>query len=453
MSKYFLASLFILVSFAGCDRATESLSEPAISEASGQSKAVSETAIGGLIVESPVITAHGYIIPALSETAVVYEGARLIVGNGAAAIDNAVFIVDEGYFSLVGTAESVAISKDSTRVDLSGMTVMPAIIDTHVHLSTTREALINDLHQRAYFGTSAALSLGADGEGVPLEIRDESIPGAAVYRSAGVGITSPEPGRRVVHWVTSEEEARQAVRDEAARKVDMIKIWVDDWSGEYEKLSPELYSAVIDEAHKHGIKVAAHIFTLEDAKELLRANIDIFAHGVRDMDIDDEFIALVKARPNVVLIPNMGSRGVATDFDWLSGLIPEDELEVVRLSAADQPATVAEAFGIQARNLDRLNKAGMTIAFGTDGNNPWIAHVEMEDMVVSGMTPAEVLVAATQSAAQLLGLTDMGTIEVGKRADFIVLNANPLDDITNTRKIVSVFLRGTKVDRSAEAGK
>lgn len=427
MSKHFWVSLFVLISFAACEQTTESPTKSAASEPSGQSKAA-------------------------PETAVVYEGARLIVGDGTAAIDNAIFIVDKGRFVSVGDVENVVIPENPTRVDLTGMTVMPTIIDAHVHLSTTREALISDLKQRASFGTSAALSLGADGEGVPLEVRHESIPGAAVYRSAGVGITSPEPGRRVVHWVTTEDEARQAVRDEVARKVDMIKIWVDDWSGEYKKLSPELYRAVIDEAHKNGIKVAAHIFTLEDAKTLLRANVDVFAHGVRDMDIDDEFIELVKTRPNVVLIPNMGNRGVATDFDWLTGLIPEEELQATRLNAKDQAPSVAEAYGIQARNLNRLNKAGMAIAFGTDGNNPWAAHVEMEDMVISGMTPAEVLVAATQSAAQLLGLTDMGTIEVGKRADFIVLNANPLDDITNTRKIASVFLQGEKVKRSVVGG-
>lgn len=426
MSKKFLVSLFILISFTACERASESSPTSITSEPPTQSKAA-------------------------PETAVVYEGARLIVGNGT-AIDNAVFIVDKGHFVSVGAIADALIPEGATRVDLTGMTVMPTIIDAHVHLSTTREELISDLKRRAYFGTSAALSLGADGEGTPLEIRNESIPGAAVYRSAGVGITSPEPGRRVVHWVTTDEQARQAVRDEAARKVDMIKIWVDDWSGEYEKLSPELYSAVIDEAHKNGIKVAAHIFTLEDAKTLLRANVDVFAHGVRDMDIDDEFIELVKARPNVVLIPNMGNRGVATDFDWLAGLIPEADLQAVRLNAADQLPAVAEAYGIQARNLKKLNEAGMAIAFGTDGNNPWAAHVEMEDMVISGMTPSEVLVAATQSAARLLSLTDMGTIEVGKRADFIVLNANPLDDITNTRKIASVFLQGEKVNRSVVGG-
>lgn len=420
MIKHFIVSLFALFSLAGCEQKAEPTSSQSLNEGGTE-----------------------------PNTAVVYEGARLIVGDGSEAIENAVFVVDNGRFIMVGAVEDIPVSPGATRIDLAGMTVMPVIIDAHTHLNITRDALINDLKRRAYFGVGAALSLGADGEGTPLEIRSESIPGAAVYRSAGVGITSPEPGRREVHWVTSEEQARQAVRTEVARNVDMIKIWVDDRNGEFEKLSPELYAAVIDEAHQNGLKVAAHIFALEDAKNLLRADVDIFAHGVRDLDLDDEFMELVKAHPNAVLIPNMNVRGVATDYDWLSGAIPAEELQSLQARAADQPASVAEFFAIQARNLDRLNKAGMTIAFGTDGNNPWIPHVEMEDMVAAGMTPAEVLVAATQTAAEVMDLTDMGTVAVGKSADFIVLKANPLDDITNTRQIDSVYLRGEQVDRSS----
>jgi len=193
----------------------------------------------------------------------------------------------------VGTAGDVEVAAAATRVDLTGMTVMPTIVDAHTHLSTTREALLDDLERRAYHGVGMALSLGHDTEDVPLEVRGEVFAGAARYRSAGRGITSPEPGRtEASHWVTTEEEARQAVRDEAAREVDIIKIWVDDRNGRYEKLSPELYGAIIDEAHQNGLRVTAHIFALEDAKGLLRAGIDAFAHGVRDQDIDEEFIEL-----------------------------------------------------------------------------------------------------------------------------------------------------------------
>ena len=380
-------------------------------------------------------------------TVVVYEGARLIVGDGSAAIENAVFAVDNGRFVAVGATSEVSAPPGATRVDLSGMTVMPAIVDAHTHMNTTREALIDDLEKRAYFGVGAAVSMGSDGVDTPLELRDEVVPGRARFRSAGNGITGPEPGRRVVHWVTTEAEARQAVRDEAARSVDLIKIWVDDRDGQYEKLSPALYGAIIDEAHQNDLQVAAHIFDLEDGKGLLRAGIDIFAHGVRDRDIDDEFAELVREHPNVVLIPNLPSRGVAIDLGWLAGSMPGEELATLQANATAQPQA-QEAYGIQARNLARLSNEGMTIAFGTDGNTPWGPHIEMEDMVSAGMTPAQVLVAATRNAAAVLGLTDMGSIEAGKSADFVVLEANPLDDIRNTRRIASVYLRGEEVDRA-----
>lgn len=380
-----------------------------------------------------------------TSSAVVYEGARLIVGDGSAPIENGAFSVDDGSFIEVGAAGAVAVPDGAARVDLTGMTVIPAIVDAHVHMSTTRDELIADLQRRAYFGVGAAISMGSDDLETPLEVRDEVIPDAARFLSAGLGITSPEPGRRVVHWVTTEEEARQAVTDEAARNVDMIKIWVDDRDGQYDKLSPEIYAAVIEEAHANGIQVAAHIFTLDDGKGLLQAGVDVFAHGVRDQDIDQEFLDLVAERPEVVLVPNLPGRGVPTDLGWLAGTMPDEQLQALQATEADPAAQ--EAHGIQARNLASLSEAGMIVAFGTDGNTPWAPHVEMEDMVEAGMSPADVIVAATRNSAAALGLTDMGTIESGKSADFVVLEANPLDDITNTRRIASVYLRGNEVDR------
>jgi imidazolonepropionase-like amidohydrolase len=378
-------------------------------------------------------------------TVTVFEGARLIVGDGRAPIENATFVVDGGRFTQIGGA----LQAGARRVDLRGKTVMPAIIDTHNHMSNERAALIDQLQRKAYFGVAVVTSLGQDTSDVPFQVRDEVIPGAARLRTAGRGITMPEPGRtEAPYWVTTVAEARKAVQENAVKKVDIIKIWVDDRNGAFKKLTPELYTAVIDEAHKNNLRVTAHIFTLDDAKGLLRAGLDAFAHGVRDKDIDDEFVSMMRQRPAVVVVPNLPDRGVATDLSWLADSVPAQELRTLQAAATDRPA-VQQAFDIQARNLAKLNAAGVRIALGTDGNVPWAHHLEMEDMVAAGMTPAQVLVAATRNGAEFLKLSDLGTIAVGKSADFIVLDANPLDDIKNTRRIADVYLRGAAVDRAA----
>jgi imidazolonepropionase-like amidohydrolase len=379
----------------------------------------------------------------------VFEGARVIVGDGRAPIENATFVVTGNRFVQVGRAADVRVPAGAARVNLAGKTVMPAIIDTHTHLSQTREALTDDLRRRAYYGVSAALSMGQDRGDVPFQMRAQPLPGAARSFTAGRGITMPEPGRtEAPYWITTEAEARTAVQELATQKVDIVKIWVDDRNGQFKKLTPELYGAVIDEAHKRGLRVTAHIFALEDAKGLLRAGIDSFAHGVRDKDVDDAFMALLKQRPNLVLIPNMPDRGVATDMSWLKDSLPAEELQKLQAAATNRPEAQA-TFGIQARNLAKMNAAGVRITVGTDGNTPWAPHVEMADMVASGMTPAQVIVAATRNGAEFLRMTDAGTVAAGKSADFIVLDANPLDDITNTRRIASVYLRGAAVDRGA----
>ena len=381
-----------------------------------------------------------------AQSVTVFEGGRVIVGDGK-SIDNATIVVTGDRITQVGPAASIKAPAGATRVSLAGKTVMPAIIDTHVHTSTTAPELENDLRQRAHFGVSAALSMGLDGTDATAAQRAKTTPGLARIFYAGRGITAPEKGRtEVPYWITTPEEGRKAVQENAAKKVDIIKIWVDDRDGKFPKLTPPLYSAVIDEAHKQKLRVTAHIFSLEDAKGLLKAGVDSFAHGIRDRDMDDEAAALLKARPAFVLIPNMPDRGVVADYSWLKGHIPDGELQKIQAAATDRPQ-VAATWAIQGRNLKKMSDAGVKITVGTDGNTPWAPHVEMADMVAAGMTPAQVIVSATRNGAEFLRIPNTGTIENGKIADLIVLDANPLDNITNTRKINAVYLRGVAVPR------
>ena len=383
--------------------------------------------------------------PARAQGVTAYEGARLIDGKGGAAVENATIVVDGA--KIVAAGAGVSVPAGARRVSLAGKTVMPMIIDTHVHLSQSREGIIRDLKQRVWFGVSAVMSAGTD-KYENLDLRAKVEPGSAKFLSAGRGITMPEPGRITVpHWINNEAEGRRAVEDLAANKVDIVKVWVDNREGKFKKVTPEIYAAIIDEAHKRNLRVMAHIFDMEDAKGLIKAGVDVFAHGIRDKDIDDEMVALFKSKPNIVLTPNLPDRGVKIDMSWAKGGLSDGEYTKLETDNVDSPK-LNQFFQIQSRNLGKLNAAGVKISLATDGNRPWGPHVEMEDMVLSGMTPMQVLVASTRNGGELLRLADQGTIEAGKSADLLVLDANPLDDIKNTRKISAVVLRGMAVDRT-----
>jgi imidazolonepropionase-like amidohydrolase len=416
------------------------------------------------------------LTPAVAQQgAVLFEGARLIVGDGSAPIENSAFLVENNKFTRIGKKGELQPPAGAVRVDLSGKTVMPALVDAHTHLgwaviktgkidadTYTPENLIDHLRRYAYYGISAAQSMGIDPGETPYQVRANPMPDAALFRIAGRGMAMPNAGPGAAYWkpvaygVSTEAEARADVQELAAKKVDLIKIWVDDRNGTVPKLTPPLYRAIIDEAHKHNLRVAAHIYYLADAKELLRSGIDIFAHGIRDKDVDDEAIALFKQHRNVVVIPNLPERETTEqDLQFAAETVPAAQIKRMRdAEASRKPEAVQRArefYGIQARNLAKLNAAGVRIGFGTDSSAEvgWNAHQEMTDMVAAGMTPAQVLVAATKTAAEIVKLDQLGTVAAGKSADFLVLDANPLDNINNTRRIAKVYLRGKELDRAA----
>jgi len=404
--------------------------------------------------------------------AVLFEGARLIPGDGRPAIENAAFLVEGSLITQVGTRGSVKRPAGATVVDLQGRTVMPALIDAHSHLGYTdvrtgdtssthytRENLLDHLRRYAYYGIAATLSMGLDRGELPYELRAKPVDGTPLFLTAGRGIAMPNAGPNALYWrdapygVTTEAEARQAVRELAAKKVDFVKIWVDDRNKTVTPLPPSLYRPIIQEAHALGLRVIAHVYYLADAKELLRAGIDGFAHGIRDLEVDDEIMALFKERPQFFLIPNLpDTPPFGNDLVWLSETLPSAQIEALKRAAATTLSR-PRLFDVQARSLKRLVSAGVRIAFGTDAGigapYGWSAHAEIADMVAAGMTPTQAIVAATRTSADVLRLDQLGTIAPGKSADFIVLNANPLDDIMNTRRIAQVYLRGRRIDRAS----
>jgi len=416
----------------------------------------------------------------------LYEGASLIRGDGTPAIEDSAFIVQNGTITRVGRAEDVKAPAGATRIDLTGKTVMPTLIDIHTHTGFQkgatyvpqnygRDTIVADLNRALYFGVSTVVSEGIDPGDAAFRIRDDQAAGRLVGArlfTAGRGMGAPNAGpgadtyKGIAYDITTEEEGRRAVRELAARKVDFIKIWVDDRNGRAPELSPPLYRAIIDEAHKHSVRVNAHVFYLADAKGLVAAGIDGFTQLVRDKDMDDELVqAIVKGR--VVIMPTLqnAERGRNTDppptlAAWLNGPA-RDAIEpdlVAKILAgysgrtAAQASAARERYAILQRSLKKLTDAGARIVLGGDTglqDDPFgfAEHRELELMVEAGMTPMQAIVAATSRGADYLRLRNTGILAPGKQADFIVLNANPLDDITNTRRIAQVFVRGRAVQR------
>jgi imidazolonepropionase-like amidohydrolase len=424
--------------------------------------------------------------PPPSPQAILFEGGRLIVDARRPPIENAALLVVDGRIASSGRKGRLTVPPGAVRIDFTGKTIMPALVDAHVHLgyqvgltfsadNFTRETLVDQLNRYAYAGIAAVLSLGTEPGDLPFQIRADQEAGklgGALLLTAGRGIAAPNAGpgtpelKAAAYGVTTEEEARRAVREQVAHKVAFIKIWVDDRNGTVAKLSPALYRAVIDEAHTLKTRVIAHIFYLDDAKDLARAGVDAFAHLVRDKEVDAELVGLMKQH-GIVQMPNIAISENAIHAAapaWLGAPLlrevqPAAVIDRVRDSYARRsPETVARAqatYGLMERSMAALNAAGITMVLGTDDGAvrdhfyAYTAHRELTLLAHAGMTPARILDVATRATAEFLRLPDLGTLDAGKRADFIVLTANPLDAVANTQQIDAVYARGAALDRAA----
>ncbi|NJD20842.1 MAG: amidohydrolase family protein [Gemmatimonadetes bacterium] len=391
-----------------------------------------------------------------------FTGAVVWDGTASPAVHGATLLVRDGRVVSVGTQPPPA---GVPVVSLAGKHVMPGLVDVHVHVTgrwapqdvtDPRRRVEEELLLFARYGVTTVNSLG-DEPAEAFAARDaQGTPGLARARLAVAGpvITS-----------ATEAEARAAVAANARPGVDWMKLRYDDNLGTVAKMPWEAVHGVVDEGHRRGYRVATHLFYLEDAKRLLREGSDMVAHSIRDADVDAEVIALLRER-RVCYVPTL-TRELST-FAYAEE--PEffrdpfflrwsDAAEVAQLSApearkavADSPAAARYRVGLgQAqRNLKALVDAGVLVGMGTDvgpaGRFPgYFEHVELALMAGSGLTPAEVLRTATDGAAACLGREDVGTLQPGRWADFLVLDADPLQDVMNTRRLAAVYVAGNLV--------
>ena len=426
--------------------------------------------LGAAVLGLAVAAGSTRILPAQSSTNLkAFTGARLIDGTDRAAIDNATLIVRDGRIEAVGPAARVTVPAGAERISLAGKTVVPGIVNAHGHVGGTvglqgnhysADNVMRDLRLYADYGVTTVVSLGDD-QAPSFAARDSqrvaTLDRARIF-AAGPVLAPQTP-----------EDARKLVAEDEAMKVDIVKIRVDDNLGSTAKMSPEIYRAVIDEAHKRGMRVAVHLFYLSDAKAVLDAGADFIAHSVRDMAVDQELIAALKKR-DVCYCPTL-TREVSTfvyestpaffqdplflkyqDPQTIAALKEPPRQEAMAKSASAQ--RYKAALKVAEANLKKLSDAGVTIAMGTDTGAPagrfqgYFELVEMEMMQRAGLTPKQVLAASTRDAARCQKLDrEIGTLESGKWADFVALDADPLADISNIKKIDSVWIAGNRVKR------
>jgi imidazolonepropionase-like amidohydrolase len=424
--------------------------------------------------------------PQVSDTSYFF-GARIIPGDGSPAMEDMSFITKAGKITTIGKRSEVTPPKGSNRIELTGRTVVPVFINLQAQpgmnngaqygpKNYNRESLTADLSRYAYYGVMAVVTAGTDGGELPFSVRDElrqgKIKGARLL-TAGRGIAAkgggPAGASEVMIPVANATDAKRAVDDLAEQKVDAIKLWMDDGNGKGAKLKSDAYAAAIDEAHKKNLKVFAEVFDLADAKDLVKAGIDGFVSSIRDREVDDALIAAMKEK-NVVLAPALTAAEAkfiyADKPNWLgeqtmrevypaqlAGYLA-DQVSINKFKRNPELGALRQQYETALKNLKKLSGGGVKIALGTNSGSAdtYPGYFELREMIAmadAGMSPMDVIKAATSVPAEVMGLQDMGTFAVGKNADFLSMPNSPLEKMANIKDLGQLYLSGSEQERSA----
>lgn len=413
--------------------------------------------------------------------ALLLKDLTLIDGNGGKPVTHTDILITGSTIAAIGPHLQ---APGARVVNCSGKTVMPGIISSHVHVGMigghskdpyTRDNILAQLKKYTSYGVTSILVMGSD---QPMlfqsGFRDSSVngllPGARLY-SAGYGFTAAGggPGMKFIYHPASAAQAAMEVDSLAPLKPTVIKMWVDDFGGSSPKMDGSIYKAIIARAHQHHIRVASHLYYLTDAQSLINNGLDIIAHSVRDQEIDPATLQQMKSR-GIVYIPTLSLDKYAYIYarkpEWIDDPFFKASLEpgVYEMISSDSyqhniknaPSYQrnVHAFEIAMKNVKKVADAGIPVALGTDsGAQPVRAqgfseHLEMELMVQAGLTPLQAITAATKNAASALNIDhNTGTLQKGKIADLLLLDANPAADIRNTRKIAAVYKAGREVSK------
>lgn len=415
---------------------------------------------------------------------ILLKNATVIDGTGSVPQSQTDILITAGQIAAI---QKGIRTNGAREIDLNGKTVMPSLICAHAHVGTlkgttssadnyTRENLLRHLKKYEDYGVSAVLAMGTDRPLIFNGFIDSTqaglLPGARLY-SAGYGFNTPDPNpgswMNLLLRPTTLEDVPAMMEKLAAVKPTVVKIWVDDHGGHAQKMKPEIYQAIIREAHKRNIRVAAHLFYLEDARKLTEAGIDIIAHSIRDKEVDQDLLTKMKQK-RMTYIPTLSldeyQFAYAGNPEWINDPFFKASLEPGVFEMITDKAYAEKirnspdyqrnmsAFKTAMINLKKIHDAGINVALGTDSGafpvrtQGFTEHLEMELMVKAGLTPAQAITISTRNAAAALHIDqEKGTLEKGKKADLLILSANPLDDIRNTRKIESVWKEGKEVSK------